>query len=120
MGQKELAARRDWRRKQAQRNGDWAFIDAVDEYKRVKDALDMKEQIRRETIKRWGPGAWDEVLEIEARQKTDYEKIYNEDGHDRQKLFMVKVYCFSLAAIIVLILWANGIIREMSDAFYGG
>ena len=120
LGQKELAARRDWRRKQAQRNGDWAFIDAVDEYKRVKDALDMKEQIRRETIKRWGPGAWDEVLEIEARQKTDYEKIYNEDGHDRQKLFMVKVYCFSLAAIIVLILWANGIIREMSDAFYGG
>ena len=120
LGKKELAARRDWRRKQAKRDGDYAFVDAVDEYKRVKEALDLKEQIRRETIKKWGPKAWDEVLEIEARQKKDYEKIYNEAGHDRQKLFMLKVYCFGLAAIITLLLWVNGTIRELSEAFYGG
>ena len=120
LGKKELAARRDWRRKQARRDGDYAFVDAVDEYKRVREALDLKEQIRRETIKKWGPQAWDEVLLIEARQKKDYEKIYNEDGHDRRKLFMLKVYCFGLAAIITLLLWVNGTIRELSEAFYGG
>lgn len=120
LGKKELAARRDWRRKQVQVNGDYAFVDAVDEYKRVREALDLKDQIRRETIKKWGPQAWDEVLLIEARQKEDYQKIYNEDGHDRRKLFMLKVYCFGLAAIITAILWVNGTIRELSEAFYGG
>jgi hypothetical protein len=48
--------------------------------------------------------------------KQDWERIYNEDGHDRKQLFMLKVYCFGLAAIIVAILYINGIIRQMSEA----
>jgi len=120
LGKKELAARAEWRRKEARVNGDYAFIDAVDEYKRVREALDMKEQLRKQVVAKWGPKAWAEIVEIEARQRADFKKLYTEDGHDRQKMFMLKVWCFSLAAIIVLILYMNGTIREMSDAFYGG
>ena len=120
LGKKELAARAEWRRKEARVNGDYAFIDAVDEYKRVREALDMKEQLRKQVIAKWGAKAWAEIIEIEARQRADFKKLYTEDGHDRQKMFMLKVWCFSLAAIIVLILYMNGTIREMSDAFYGG
>jgi hypothetical protein len=120
LGKKELSARAAWRRKQVQVDGDYAFVNAVDEYRRVREALDLKEQLRRETIRRWGAGAWDEVLAIEARQKDDYRKIYNEDGHDRKKLFLVKVYCFSAAAFIVFLMWLSGTIRELSEAFYGG
>jgi hypothetical protein len=120
LGKKELAARAEWRRKEARVNGDYAFIDAVDEYKRVREALDMKEQLRKQVVAKWGPKAWAEIIEIEARQRADFKKLYTADGHDRQKMFMLKVWCFSLAAIIVLILYMNGTIREMSDAFYGG
>lgn len=107
LGQKELAARRAWRRKQAVRNGDYAFVDAVDEYKRVKEALQLKEQIKVETIKKWGPSAWHEVELIEARQKEEYDKIYNEDGHDRAAMTRLKWLCFAASAFITFILWQS-------------
>ena len=119
LGKKELAARSAWRRKQVQVKGDYAFIDAVDEYKRVREAVDMKEEIKRQVIAKWGKDAWYEVELIEARQKDEYKKLYTEDGHDKKKLFQVKLACFSAALIIVLIMWATGTIRELSIAFYG-
>lgn len=118
LGQEEVAARKAWRHKQAQVKGDYAFVNAVDEYRRVKEALDLKEQIRLEVTKQWGPKAWDEVLSIEKRQKEDHKKLYTEDGLDKEKLFKVKLACFGLAGIIVLILYMMGIIRQMSEAFY--
>ena len=66
-----------------------------------------------------GRDAWHKVEEIERRQKEDFSKIYTEDGLDKKKLFQVKLACFAAALIITLILWANGIIHEMSIAFYG-
>ena len=120
LGKKELAARAAWRRKQVQVQGDYAFVDAVDEYKRVREALDLKAELKKQAIAKWGPAAWHEIELIEARQKDEYSKIYNEDGHDRKKLFMLKVYCFGAAAVIVFILYINGMIRELSEAFYGG
>ena len=119
LGKKELAARQAWRRKQVQVSGDYAFIDAVDEYKRVREALDMKAELKRQAIAKWGPSAWNEIELIEARQKEDYKRLYTEDGHDREKMFQLKLACFSAALIIVLIMWATGTIRELSIAFYG-
>lgn len=119
LGKKELAARRAWRSKQVKVNGDYAFVDAVDEYKRVKEAQELRDQMMQETIRRWGPGAWDEVLVIEARQKDERQKLYTEDGHDREAMFKLKLWCFGLAACITLILWLNGTIHEMAVAFYG-
>ena len=118
LGQEEIAARKAWRHKQLTVKGDYAFVSAVDEYRRVREALDMKEQIKEEVIRQWGPKAWDEVLKIEERQKTDQKKLYTEDGLDKQKLFKVKLACFGLAFIITMILWMLGIIRQMSEAFY--
>jgi len=120
LGKKELAARQAWRRKQVQVNGDYAFVDAVDEYKRVREALDMKAELKKQAIKKWGPSAWHEIELIEARQKEEYKKLYTEDGHDREAMFRLKLACFGAAAIIVLIMWMTGTIRELSEAFYGG
>lgn len=119
LGKKEIQARADWRRKQLQVKGDYGFVSAVEEYSRVREAVDMKEQVKREVIAKWGRPAWDEVLSIETRQKEEFKRLYTEDGHDRKKLFQVKLACFSAALIIVLILWSLGVIREMSIAFYG-
>lgn len=119
LGKKELQARSEWRRKQSQVKGDYAFLNAVDEYRRVREAMDMKEQVKAEVIKRWGRDAWHEVQEIEKRQKEEFAKLYTEDGHDRQKMFRVKLACFGVAAIIVLIMWINGIVHELAVAFYG-
>lgn len=105
LGKKELAARRAWRRKQAVRNGDYAFVDAVDEYTKVKEALMLKEQIKAETIKKWGPAAWHEVELIEARQKEEHAKIYTEDGHDREAMARLKWMCTAAAAVLTYILW---------------
>lgn len=105
LGKKELAARQAWRRKQVQRDGDYAFVDAVDEYKRVKEALELKEELKRQAIKKWGPAAWHEIELIEARQKEDWAKIYTEDGYDRQKMAKLKWGCFGAAALITFVLW---------------
>jgi len=120
LGKKELAARQAWRRKQVQVSGDYAFVDAVDEYRRVREALDMKAELKRQAIAKWGPSAWHEIELIEARQKDDYKRLYTEDGHDREAMFKLKLACFGVAAIIVLIMWMTGTIRELSEAFYGG
>jgi hypothetical protein len=119
LGKKELAARREWRRKQVQVQGDYSFLNAVDEYNRVREALDMKAKVKAEVINKFGRDAWVKVEEIEKRQKEEFKKLYTEDGHDRKKMFQLKLACFSAALIIVLILWANGVIRQMSEAFYG-
>ena len=105
LGKKELAARQAWRRKQVQVNGDYAFVDAVDEYRRVREALDMKAELKRQAIAKWGPMAWNEIELIEARQKEDYAKLYTEDGHDREAMTRLKWYCFGAAAIVTYLLW---------------
>lgn len=105
LGKKELAARQAWRRKQVQKNGDYAFVDAVDEYRRVKEALELKEELKRQAIAKWGPYAWHEIELIEARQKEEWAKIYTEDGYDRAAMARLKWGCAAAAAIITFILW---------------
>jgi hypothetical protein len=105
LGKKELAARQAWRRKQVQVNGDYAFVDAVDEYSRVKEALDLKAELKKQAIAKWGPAAWHEIELIEVRQKEDWAKLYTEDGHDRQKMSQLKWMCAGAAAVITFILW---------------
>lgn len=105
LGKKELAARQAWRRKQVQKNGDYAFVDAVDEYRRVKEALELKEELKRQAIAKWGPTAWHEIELIEARQKEDWAKVYTEDGYDRAAMARLKWGCAAAAAIITFILW---------------
>jgi hypothetical protein len=119
LGKKELAARAAWRRRKAQVNGDYAFLDAVEEYKRVREAMDMKAQIKAQVLEKWGMEAWFKIEEIERRQKEEFAKLYTEDGHDRKAMFQFKLACFSAALIIVLLMWATGVIRELSIAFYG-
>jgi hypothetical protein len=120
LGKKELAARKAWRRKQVQVNGDYAFVDAVDEYRRVKEALDLRAELKKQAIAKWGPQAWHEIELIEARQKDEYKRLYTEDGYDREKMAQLKWGCFAAALIITMILWGTGVIREMSEAFLGG
>ena len=105
LGKKELAARQAWRRKQVQKNGDYAFVDAVDEYRRVKEALELKEELKRQAIAKWGPAAWHEIELIEARQKEEWAKIYTEDGYDRAAMARLKWGCFGAASVITFFLW---------------
>ena len=119
LGKRELSARAAWRRKAVQVKGDYSFINAVDEYKAVREALDMKAEIKRQVIAKWGKQAWNEIELIEARQKDEYKKLYTEDGHDREKMFQLKLWSFGFAAIIVFIMWVTGVVHELAVAFYG-
>ena len=120
LGKKELAARAEWRRKQTQVNGDYAFLNAVDEYHRVKEAVQMREQVKAQVIKEYGRAGWEEVERIEKRQKEEFKQLYTEDGHDKKKMFQLKLACFGVAFCITMIMYMTGMIREMSVAFYGG
>lgn len=119
LGKKELQAKAAWRRKQAFVSGDYGYVDAVAEWRRVKEAREAREMIQQEIIRKYGEAAWAEVLVIEERQKADTARMFTEDGHDKQAMFKLKMWCFGLAAILTLILWINGTIHEMSVAFYG-
>lgn len=116
LGKADLEARRAYRRKQAVRKPDTHFFEAVEEWQRFREIHDMRQEMLDDVRRKYGSKAVQEITEIEERMKKEWEKIYTEDGHDRKKLFMVKVYCFLLAAIITAILWINGTIRAMSEA----
>jgi hypothetical protein len=116
LGKADLQARQAYRRKQAVRKPDTHFFEAVEEWKRFREIHDMRQEMLAEVKRSYGQKAVDDIVAIEERMKKDWQKIYNEDGHDKQKLFMLKVYCFLAAACIVAILYINGIIRQMSEA----
>lgn len=116
LGKADLAARQAYRRKQAVRKPDTHFFEAVEEWKRFREIHDMRQEMLAEVKRSYGQKAVDDIVAIEERMKKDWEKIYNEDGHDKKKLFMLKVYCFLAAACIVAILYINGIISQMSEA----
>lgn len=119
LGKRERLARSAWRRKKAVVHGDWAYVDAVEEWKRVKEALDAKEEVRKHVVARWGKQAWNDILLIEARQKDDRARFFTEDGYDREKMNQLKWGCFGAALLVTMILWGTGVIHEMSIAFYG-
>lgn len=118
LNEKTIAARTAWRKKQVQVKGDYAFVDAVDEYKRVREALDMRETLKKQVIKKWGDAGWAEVELIEARQKDELKEIYTEEGHDREKLKRVTAIYWSLSAILVAWLWVAGYIREWAQIVF--
>lgn len=115
LGKADLAARAQYRRAQIVKKPDTHFFQAVDEWRRVREIYDMRQDMLNDVKRKYGQKAVDEVIAIEERMKKDWQKIYNEDGHDKQKLFMLKVYCFLAAAVVVLIMWMTGAIREMSE-----
>jgi hypothetical protein len=116
LGKADLQARQAYRRKQAVRKPDTHFFEAFEEWQRFRQIYDMRQELLDDIKRKYGAKAVQEVIAIEERMKKDWEKIYNEDGHDRKKLFMLKVYCFAFAAIIVAIMWINGTIRALSEA----
>lgn len=115
LGKADLAARAQYRRAQIVKKPETHFFQAVDEWRKVREIYDMRQEMLDDVKRKYGQKAVDEVIAIEERMKKDWQKIYTEDGHDRQKLFMVKVYCFLAAAFIVFIMWLNGTIRELSE-----
>ena len=115
LGKADLAARAQYRRAQIVKKPDTHFFQAVDEWRRVREIYDMRQEMLNDVKRKYGQKAVDEVIAIEERMKKDWQKIYNEDGHDKQKIFMLKVYCFLAAAVVVLIMWMTGAIREMSE-----
>lgn len=114
LNEKTIAARTAWRKKKVQVQGDYAFVDAVDEYRRVKEAHEMREELKRDVIRKWGEAGWAEVEVIEARQQEELKKIYTEEGHDRAKLRRVALVYWSLSFIFVGWLWVAGYIRAWS------
>jgi len=115
LGKADLQARAQYRRAQIVKKPDTHFFQAVDEWRRVKEIYDMRQEMLNDVKRKYGQKAADEVIAIEERMKKDWQRIYNEDGHDREKLFMLKVYCFLAAGVIVLIMWMTGAIRELSE-----
>ncbi len=118
LNEKTIAARTAWRKKKAQVKGDYAFVDAVDEYKRVKEAEELRKELRAQVISKWGEAGWAEVEVIEARQREDLKKIYTEEGHDRAKLRQFALVYWSLSFLFVGWLWVAGYIREWSSIVF--
>jgi hypothetical protein len=116
LGKADLRARQAYRRKQAVRKPDTHFFEAINEWQRFREIHDMRQEMINDVKRKYGQKAVDEIVAIEERMKKEWEKIYNEDGHDREKLFMLKVYCFLAAAIVVAIMYINGTIRALSEA----
>ena len=119
LGKAELQARAAARRKAAFRNPETHFVEATKEFHRFKEVEEIKKEMYGEIERKWGKLGLQEVEKIEKRMAEDYKRMYTEDGIDREKLFVVKFWCFFAAAVIVAFLWYNGTIRQLSIIAYG-
>lgn len=119
LGKAELQARALARRKANVKNPETHFIQAAQEFNRFKEVEKIKTEMYSEIEKTWGKKGLEEVQKIEKRMAEDFKRMYTEDGIDKEKLFVVKAWCFFAAFCITAFLWYNGTIRQLSIIAYG-
>lgn len=103
LGDAEIAARSAYRKKRRVQQGDTTWIDALQEYERLKRIKDAEAELRAEILKRPnGDQQWAEILQIKQRLKEEAELEAQHKKADRLKMSALKWTCFILAVSIVV------------------
>ena len=106
----EAKARVAWRKKQQQlkRRGDMVFVDAVKEYKIIRQIRDAEQQMYRDIEKQYGRQAVAEVKALITRLRKDHRELHDEFYRDRMQARKEWGVLLVLALIIYGVLKATG------------
>lgn len=106
----EAKARVAWRKKQQQlkRRGDMVFVDAVKEYKIIRQIRDAEQQMYRDIEKQYGKQAVSEVKALITRLRKDHRELHDEFYRDRMQARKEWGVLLALALIIYGVLKATG------------
>lgn len=106
----EAKARVAWRKKQQQlkRRGDMVFVDAVKEYKIIRQIRDAEQQMYRDIEKQYGRQAVAEVKALITRLRKDHRELHDEFYRDRMQARKEWGVLIVLALLIYGVLKATG------------
>ena len=101
LGDAELQARAAYRKKSKVVHGDYVIIDAVEEWTRLNEVIELEKQLRNDVIQKYGKQAWEDILKIKQRHIKERQELKDEFGRDVAKMRALKWWCF-IAAFFVL------------------
>jgi len=96
----EAQARAAMRRKAQVVKGDTTIVNAVDEWRRLKQIHDLEMQLKADVIKRHGQAEWDKIVAIKERMLKENKNNFDEFGRDVQALRRLMWWCFIAATPI--------------------
>lgn len=96
----EAQARAAMRRKAQVVKGDTTIVNAVDEWRRLKQIHDLEMQLKADVVKRHGQAEWDKIVAIKERMLKENKSNFDEFGRDVQALRRLMWWCFVVATPI--------------------
>lgn len=101
----EAQARAAMRRKAQVVRGDTTIVNAVDEWRRLKEVHDLEAQLKVDVIRKHGKAEWDKIVAIKERMQKEQKANFDEYGRDVKALRRLMWWCWFAAAIVTYFLW---------------
>jgi hypothetical protein len=105
----EAQARAAMRRKAQVVKGDITFVNAVDEWRRLKEIHDMEQQLRADIIKKHGAAEWEKIEVIKARLLKEATENKDAFGRDIGALRALFWKCQFAAFLVMCVFYKGGI-----------
>ncbi len=96
----EAQARAAMRRKAQVVRGDTTIVNAVDEWRRLKNIHDLEMQLKADVVKKHGQAEWDNIVAIKERMLKENKSNFDEFGRDVKALRRLMWWCFVAATPI--------------------
>jgi len=96
----EAQARAAMRRKAQVVRGDTTIVNAVDEWRRLKQIHDLEMQLKADVVKKHGQAEWDKIVAIKERMLKENKSNFDEFGRDVKTLRRLMWWCFVAATPI--------------------
>jgi hypothetical protein len=101
----EAQARAAMRRKAQVVQGDTTIVNAVDEWRRLKQVHDLETQLKADVVKKYGLAEWNKIVVIKERMQKEHKQNFDDFGRDVKALRRLMWWCWFAAAIVTYFLW---------------
>jgi len=101
----EAQARAAMRRKAQVVQGDTTIVNAVDEWRRLKQVHDLEAQLKVDVVKKYGLAEWNKIVVIKERMQKEHRQNFDDFGRDVKALRRLMWWCWFAAAIVTYFLW---------------
>lgn len=110
LGVAEVQARAAYRRKKQVVKGDATIVQAINEWRRVKQIEDLEKDLKVDITAKFGAAEWDKVIAIKDRMVKEHKSNVDEYGRDLAKLRTLKWWCFVAAFFLTFALYQKGLL----------
>jgi hypothetical protein len=105
----EAQARAAMRRKAQVVKGDITFVNAVDEWRKLKEIHDLEQQLKADIIKKFGAAEWGKIEVIKARLLKEATENKDAFGRDIKALRALFWKCQFAAFLVMCVFYKGGI-----------